>query len=161
MKRNKPILLILASLLLAVSVRAQTFVGADVGANVGIPGSVTGTAPGVQTITGSGDDIWNASDNFYFVYTSVTGQVWEAKLRVQDLQGPDNWTKCELMVRVPDASGLPQGPDPFVAAMTTRAAGQNEIGPQYRATVTTALYLASDHSSFTTDALLSVDGGIR
>lgn len=134
MKRNKPILLILASLLLTLSVRAQTFVGSDVGANVGIPGSVTGTAPGVQTVIGSGDDIWNASDNFYFVYTSVTGQVWEAKVRVQDLQGPDHWTKAELMARVPDASGLPQGPDPFIAAMTTRAGGQNEIGPQYRAT---------------------------
>lgn len=131
MKRTKPIL-IMSSLLLAVSVEAQTFIGADVGTPA-LLGSVTGTAPGVQTITGGGNDIWGTSDNYYYVYTSVTGQVWEAKVRVQDLQGPDNWTKVELMARVPDASGIPQGPDRFIAAMTTRAAGQNEVGPQYRA----------------------------
>ncbi len=135
MKRTKPILLILSSLALAASVGAQTFVGANVGTPA-LAGSVTGTAPGVQTITGGGNDIWGTSDNFYYVYTSVTGQVWEAKVRVHDLvraAGDDGWTKCELMVRVPDASGIPQGPDRFVAAMTTGATGQNEVGPQYRA----------------------------
>lgn len=136
MKRTKPILLILSSLALAASVGAQTFVGANVGTPA-LAGSVTGTAPGIQTITGGGNDIWGTSDNFYYVYTSVTGQVWEAKVRVRDLvraAGDDGWTKCELMVRVPDASGIPQGPDRFVAAMTTGATGQNEVGPQYRAT---------------------------
>ncbi|MBE0541035.1 MAG: hypothetical protein IH623_06600 [Verrucomicrobia bacterium] len=135
MKRTKPILLILSSLALAASVGAQTFVGANVGTPA-LAGSVTGTAPGTQTITGGGNDIWGTSDNFYYVYTSVTGQVWEAKVRVHDLvraAGDDGWTKCELMVRVPDASGIPQGPDRFVAAMTTGSTGQNEVGPQYRA----------------------------
>lgn len=133
MKRTKPILLCLCSLFLAVSVGAQTFVGADVGTPA-LAGSVTGTAPGIQTIVGGGDDIWNQSDNFYYVYTSVTGQVWDARVRVHDLQGPDHWSKCELMVRVPDATGIPKGPDPFFAAMTTRAAGQNQVAPQWRPT---------------------------
>lgn len=133
MKRTKPILLCLCSLFLAVSVGAQTFVGADVGTPA-LAGSVTGTAPGIQTIVGGGDDIWNQTDNFYYVYTSVTGQVWDARVRVHDLQGPDHWSKCELMVRVPDATGIPKGPDPFFAAMTTRAAGQNQVAPQWRPT---------------------------
>lgn len=138
MKRTKPILLLLSSLSLAASVGAQTFVGANVGTPA-LAGSHTGTAPGMQTVTGGGNDIWGTSDNFYFYYTSVTGQVWDAKVRVHDLQGPDHWSKCELMVRVPDASGVPQGPDPFFAAMTTRVGdetltGQNQVAPQWRPT---------------------------
>lgn len=132
MKQKKNLFLTASLLLVAGAIQAQTFTGRDLGAP-SLAGSVVGTAPGVQTITGGGSDIWGTSDNGYYVYTSVSGQKWDAKVRVQDLQGPDAWTKCELMVRVPDASGIPQGPDRFVAAMTTRAAGQNEVGPQYRA----------------------------
>ncbi|MEJ5237932.1 MAG: PA14 domain-containing protein, partial [Limisphaera sp.] len=121
-----------SSLLVALTAGAQTWTGQDVG-NPGIPGSHTGTPPGQMTVTGGGADIWGTSDQFYYVYTTVDGHSWDAKIRVHDLQGPDWWTKCELMVRVPDASGLPQGPDPFIAAMTTRSAGQNQVAPQWRA----------------------------
>lgn len=133
MKRTNPLLLVIASLCLAASLGAQTFIGANVG-NPQLAGSVTSNPDGTLTIVGGGDDIWNASDNFYYYYTSVTGQVWEAKVRVRDLQGPDWWSKCELMVRVPDASGTPKGPDAFFAAMVTRTAGQNQLAPQWRAT---------------------------
>ena len=131
MKKTRTLLLAIPAVLLAASVGAQTFTGRDVG-TPSLPGSVTGTPPGVQTIVGGGSDIWGTSDNFYYYYTTVTGQVWDAKVRVQDLQGPDHWTKCELMVRIPDSTGIPQGPDPFIAMMTTRSAGQNQIGPQWR-----------------------------
>lgn len=126
-----------ASLFLAAAVaQAQTFTGANIGTPT-LSGSVVGTAPGVMTITGGGSDIWGTSDNCYYVYTTVTGQIWDAKVRVQGLVGPtvatdDGWTKCELMARVPDASGTPKGPDRFIALMTTRTNGQNDIGPQYR-----------------------------
>jgi len=121
-------LLALSSLAMACQLAAQTWTGTDVG-SPSLPGSHTGSPPGTMTIIGGGDDIWNQSDNFYFFYTTVEGHSWDAKVRVQDLQGPDPWTKCELMVRVPDASGLPQGPDPFIAAMTTRSDGQNQVAP--------------------------------
>ena len=100
----------------------------------GIPGSHTGTPPGLMTVTGGGADIWGTWDQFYYVYTTVEGHSWDAKIRVHDLERPDHWTKCELMVRVPDPSGLPQGPDPFLAAMTTPATGANQIELQWRAT---------------------------
>lgn len=115
----------------AVSAYGQAFTGADVGTPA-LPGSVTGTPPGVQTITGGGSDIWGTTDNFYYYYATVSAQEWDAVVRVQDLQGPDTWTKCELMVRWPDSSGTPKGPDPFIAAMTTRTGGQNQVAPQWR-----------------------------
>ncbi|NGO40469.1 hypothetical protein G4L39_13860, partial [Limisphaera ngatamarikiensis] len=126
-------LIVMSSVALAWQAAAQTWTGRDVGTPA-LPGYHTGSPPGVMTIVGGGDDIWNQSDNFYYFYTTVEGHSWDAKVRVHDLQGPDHWTKCELMVRVPDASGLPQGPDPFIAAMTTRSAGQNQVAPQWRAT---------------------------
>ncbi|MCS7089717.1 MAG: PA14 domain-containing protein [Verrucomicrobiota bacterium] len=125
--------LALFSVVMTATVGAQTWTGRDVG-NPGLPGSHTGSAPSLMTVVGGGDDIWNQFDSFYYYYTVVEGHAWDAKVRVHDLQGPDWWTKCELMVRVPDASGLPQGPDPFIAAMTTRSAGQNQVAPQWRAT---------------------------
>jgi len=121
--------------MVALTAGAQpwTWIGTDVG-GPGIPGSHTGTPPGLMTVTGGGADIWGTWDQFYYVYTTVEGHSWDAKIRVHDLERPDHWTKCELMVRVPDASGLPQGPDPFLAAMTTPATGQNQVAPQWRAT---------------------------
>jgi hypothetical protein len=126
-------LIVMSSVAVAWQAAAQTWTGSDVGTPF-YSGSYTGSPPGVMTIVGGGDDIWNQSDNFYYFYTTVVGHSWDARVRVRDLQGPDHWTKCELMVRVPDASGLPQGPDPFIAAMTTRSAGQNQVAPQWRAT---------------------------
>lgn len=120
-------------LLLAASAGAATWTGTDVGTPA-LPGSVTGTPTGTLTIVGGGDDIWNNSDNFYYYYTSQTGLVWEAVVKVEDLQGPDNWTKAELMVRVPQTlGGAPSGPDRHLSNMTTRSGGQNAIGGQYRA----------------------------
>jgi len=116
--------------MVALTAGAQpwTWIGTDVGGPA-FSGYHTGTPPDVMTVTGGGADIWGTSDQFYYVYTTVEGHSWDAKIRVHDLQGPDWWTKCELMVRVPDASGLPQGPDPFLAAITTPATGQNQVLP--------------------------------
>ncbi len=121
-------------LLLAGSARAQTFTGANLGTQT-LSGSATKNADGTITIVGGGADIWGTVDGGYYYYTSVSGQAWDAVVRVRNLTGPDNWTKCELMVRQDDGSGnpFPQGGDAFIADMTTRSAGQNEIGDQYRA----------------------------
>lgn len=136
MKPTKLLTTSLALLFAAGALQAQSFQGRDVG-NPTLVGSHTGSAPGMMTVTGGGADIWGTSDQFYYYYASISGQVWDAKIRVHDLvraAGDDGWTKCQLMVRVPDASGIPQGPDPFIGAMTTASTGQNEVAPQYRAT---------------------------
>lgn len=77
----------------------------------------------VFTVVGGGDDIWNASDNFNYAYTTVTGD-FDYVVRVQSLLGPDTWTKAELMARAPATPGAtPTGPDAFVANMTTQTPG--------------------------------------
>jgi PA14 domain len=118
------------------SLLAQTsaFTGQDVGGPQ-TPGSFTPNADGTITITGSGADIWNNADIFYYYYTSVTGLVWEAKMRVVSFTGPDYWSKVELMVRRPSAVGTaPDGPDPELNIEETQANQQNEIEPQWRGT---------------------------
>jgi PA14 domain len=134
MKPNRFILLSAALLLAGGPAGAQTFTGADLGTPT-LPGSAVVNADGTITITGGGADIWGTADGGYYYYTKVSGQAWNAVMRVQSLTGPDNWSKCELMVRQDDGSGaaFPQADDAFIAQMTTRTGGQNEVGEQYRA----------------------------
>ncbi len=129
------VVLMLAGLA-ACSLKAQTITLTD--QDVGAPtlkGSMTTTTVAgdkVYTITGGGDDIWNNSDNFHYAYMMVTGD-FDYVVKVQDLQGPDNWSKAELMARQIDASvGKPQGGDPHISNMATRSGGQNQLGPQWR-----------------------------
>jgi hypothetical protein len=123
---------IILSVLLAAGVASAQWTGADLGTPAQT-GSFTINGDGTTTINGGGNDIWDASDKGYYYYQPVTGLHWDVVVRVRSLEGPDNWTKAELMIRVPDSSGLPKGDDPFLALMTTRAAGQNEIRDQHRA----------------------------
>lgn len=98
-----------------------------------LPGSLT-QAGGKITIVGGGNDIWGTADNFYYAYFEVTGD-FDYEVKVEDLQGPDNWTKAELMAReaADPGTGLDPGADDrHVSNMTTRAGGQNEIGLQWR-----------------------------
>ena len=113
---------------------AQTspFVGQDVGTPAHA-GGFTINGDSTISINGGGDDIWNNSDNCYYYYTSVTGLVWEAKMRIVSFTGPDFWSKVELMARRPDPTvGTPQGPDPELNICMTQTSQQNEIQPQWR-----------------------------
>jgi hypothetical protein len=120
----------------STSLLAQTspFVGQDVGAPQ-TAGSFTINPNTTITINGGGHDIWDNSDDFFYYYTSVTGLVWEAKMRVVSFTGPDYWSKAELMVRRPDGVGAaPAGPDPEFNIEETQASQQNEIQAQWRGT---------------------------
>lgn len=119
---------------LSNQVQAQNFIGADVGI-VNTPGMVATNGDGTMTISGNGSDIWGTSDNFYYFYAPVTGQYWEAVVRVHSLTRPDNWTKVELMVRQADVGfDMPQTGDPHISNMATPPDGQNEIRGQHRYT---------------------------
>jgi hypothetical protein len=108
------------------------FVGQDVGTPAHA-GSATPNVDGTISINGGGDDIWNAADNCYYYYSSVTGLVWEAKMRVVSFTGPDYWSKVELMARRPvPAGGTPQGPDAEINIEMTQTLQQNEVRPQWR-----------------------------
>jgi hypothetical protein len=117
------------------------FVGQDVG-NGTTPthkGGFTNNVDGTISINGGGDDIWNNADNFFYYYSSVTGLVWEAKMRVVSFTGPDQWSKVQLMARRPDpVGGTPQGPDPEYNITVTQANQQNEVRAAWRGTRATA-----------------------
>lgn len=125
----------LAGIAFASYVQAQQLVGVDVGSPT-LPGSATVNGDGTTTIVGGGADIWGTADAFYFYNTPISGYyMWDAIVRVQDLQGPETWTKAELMARFIDTTvGANQAGDPFIAVMTTRSDGQNEIRAQVRTT---------------------------
>lgn len=127
---------LLALALASTSLQGQPspFAGQDVG-TPGHPGGFTNNVNGTISVNGGGDDIWNNADNFFYYYTSVTGLVWEAKMRVVSFTGPDQWSKVQLMVRRPDAVGNPlQGPDPEYNITVTQASQQNEVRAAWRGT---------------------------
>jgi regulation of enolase protein 1 (concanavalin A-like superfamily) len=64
---------------------------------VGAPGSES-YDNGVFTVTGSGADIWGASDEFHYVYQWVNGNL-EMTTRVDSVQNVQPWTKAGIMVR--------------------------------------------------------------
>ncbi len=111
----------------------EVFIDADIGAPTFVGSS---TVSGTQvTIKGGGSDIWDSADHFHYYYTVKDGG-FDVIVRVVDLQGPDNWTKFEIMAReaLDDGTGtlVPAAGDRHVSLMTTRAAGQNQIGLQDR-----------------------------
>jgi hypothetical protein len=53
---------------------------------------------GVYTVTGAGSDIWGTSDNFRFVYQTLSGD-GEIKARVSSATGPSTWSKIGVMIR--------------------------------------------------------------
>jgi len=134
-KKLKYLSVALAGIAFASYAQAQQLVGVDVGGPT-LPGSATVNGDGTTTIVGGGADIWGTADAFYFYNTPISGYyIWDAVVRVNDLQGPDTWTKAELMARFVDPTiATNQAGDPFIAVMTTRSGGQNEIRAQVRTT---------------------------
>ena len=146
-KRCKTLAVLFGLGIFAFSTNAATLTGIDVGTPSN-PGSVkTSTDANGKTVyevTGGGGDIWGASDNFYYAYQKVTGD-FDYVVKVASHignSGDGGWSKAELMVRLDDGSGTPQGGDPFIANMATRPssdtansapAGVNYRGPQWRA----------------------------
>ncbi|MCD6338807.1 MAG: hypothetical protein J7M29_05435 [Verrucomicrobia bacterium] len=114
---------------LAWSALGQTFQGVDIGAPT-LAGSHTVSGDTI-TVVGGGADIWGTADQCYFYYTQLDGN-FDVRVQVQDLQGPNTWSKAELMVRKDDGSGAPSPGDPFFASMSTRTEGQNGVQVQWR-----------------------------
>jgi hypothetical protein len=97
-------------------------------ADVGSP-AVAGSASfktGVFTVMGNGSDIWNTSDQFHYVYTTMTGDgTIVANVVSQDDTGV--WAKAGVMMRQSlDADS------PNAAAFVTPAAGADSVFLQWR-----------------------------
>jgi len=63
----------------------------------GLNGSVTESG-GRLRINARGGSIWNDSDNFYYVYQTVSGD-FDARLRIMSVPNYTTWSKMGLMVR--------------------------------------------------------------
>jgi uncharacterized protein (UPF0179 family) len=57
-----------------------------------------GYSSGAYTVAGAGSDIWSTSDNFRFVYQTLSGD-GEIKARVSSATGPHAWSKLGVMIR--------------------------------------------------------------
>lgn len=74
----------------------------DIG-NVGAPGSVSRNGQ-VLSVTGSGADIWDNTDEFHFAHTPWSGDA-VLVVRVLDVERTDFWAKGGLMIRESLAGG--------------------------------------------------------
>jgi regulation of enolase protein 1 (concanavalin A-like superfamily)/phosphatidylserine/phosphatidylglycerophosphate/cardiolipin synthase-like enzyme len=74
--------------------------------DVGAVGQAGGTSlsGGTFTITGSGTDVWDTSDQFHFVYMPLSGD-GSVVARVPAVQAVDVWTKAGVMIRESLAPG--------------------------------------------------------
>lgn len=72
------------------------------GANIGNPliaGSATVTAAGdAVAVKTSGADIWGTSDQLFFEYIPIDGDV-DVRVRVDSIQGTASWAKVGVMIR--------------------------------------------------------------
>ncbi len=92
----------------------------------GLPGSVTPVGDG-WAVTGSGNDIWGAADDFHFAYVTLTGD-FDVHCRASDFTGgTDGWRKGGLMARESLTTG---SRNTFIAR--SPVTGQNRITFQNR-----------------------------
>ncbi len=95
----------------------------DIG-SPGMVGSATSNA-GTFTVNGGGADIWYSSDQFNYVYQSLTGNL-TITARVASQQNTDPWAKAGVMIRESTAAN-----SNYVSVLLTSAYGVNM---QYRPT---------------------------
>jgi hypothetical protein len=95
----------------------------DIG-SPGMVGSATSNA-GTFTVNGGGADIWYTSDQFNYVYQSLTGNL-TITARVASQQNTDSWAKVGVMIRETTAAN-----SAYVFLMLTPA---NGVNMQYRPT---------------------------
>ena len=87
---------ILFGLALTLTSHAQTWTGSDIGA-VAAPGSYSASGTSF-TVRASGADIWNAADEFYYVYRTLAGD-GEITAQVASITNTHEWTKAGVMIR--------------------------------------------------------------
>ncbi len=77
---------------------AVTYTSADIGGARTAGSTTMVTAGKAYDLATSGVDVWNSSDQFRFLYRTVTGD-FDARVRLQSLSAADAWSKAGLMVR--------------------------------------------------------------
>jgi len=118
--------LILGGTLTVSTEGKATFLEAKIGD--GLDGSLVTNHP-IYSVMGSGTDIWNKNDDFYFAYQQVdAGEEIDVSARVPGFTGGSNaWRKAELMIRddLDDTSAFGANMQSF----------NDNVGAQYRTAV--------------------------
>jgi hypothetical protein len=98
------VLALFAALPAAAAPPASPWVSRDIG-DPGAKGSTDVDANGVWTVQGSGEDIFDVTDQFHFAYQPVRGDA-SLTARFLSLQGGSSeWAKAGLMVRENPSDG--------------------------------------------------------
>ena len=116
---------------------------ADIG-GPGQAGTHTGDPAGTLTLEGSGSDIWETSDQFYYAYLPLSGD-FNLSARISDPENTNAWAKAGIMAR---ESLNANSRNTLVARTPT--AGQNRITFQRRPT--DGADSASEHTDGFTDS---------
>ncbi len=78
---------------------------ADIGSPDTMGSTVYDSAKGTWTVTGSGNDIWGAQDQFQYAYTKLKGDGnVTARILSQDGGNPAGWSRNGLMIREGEAA---------------------------------------------------------
>jgi beta-glucanase (GH16 family) len=111
--------------------------------DIGAPGRAGGgsLSGSTFTVTGSGADIWNASDQFNYFSQSTTGDM-TIIARVAGQQNTNAWAKAGVMIRESSAAG-----SSFVDVVLTPG---NGVSMQYRASTGASAVEAARVSGITT-----------
>ena len=94
---KKSVYLISFILVLALAGNAWPWGSQTIGTQ--LVGNATENPPGTWTVQGDGDDIWNTTDNFHYVYKYLKGD-GSITARVADMApGTSEWGKAGVMMR--------------------------------------------------------------
>jgi endoglucanase len=142
----------------------------DIGA-VGVAGSASYSS-GTFNVNGSGADIWNAADEFRYVYQTLTGN-GSIVARVTSLTNTNAWAKAGVMIReslaansthaatvVTPANGVSFPRRTTTGALSTSATVAGQVVPKYvkieRSGSTFTSSYSNDGITFTTVGTVSI-----
>jgi hypothetical protein len=98
-------------------------------AGAAVKGSTTIDGPGAYTLSGSGTDIWNTSDQFQFAYMQMSGD-GSIVAKVESVQNTNGWAKGGVMIRQSAAANSAYA---IQAVTGGGAANGGGVGFQWRA----------------------------
>ena len=89
-----------------VDISSDLLVSQDIG-SVSVAGSTEVTEQGKYLVTGGGAGIWGTNDAFRFAHMSVSGDSFQAIVKVLSIQDVHEWTKAGIMIRQSRADDSP------------------------------------------------------
>ncbi|MBN2579840.1 MAG: fibronectin type III domain-containing protein, partial [Pirellulales bacterium] len=115
---------------------------------------------GVFTLIASGDEIWDSTDEFRYVYKSVSGD-FSYTTQVTSVEDTSYWSKAGLMIRESTAVGARHAMiyiSPHLAVFQWRSTANTNISDVYGPSVTAPYYVRITRSGNTYTGEISPNG---